>query len=159
MHKRHLQALGITPWVRRSNPQQAVGAASRSTEVAPPGPVQLNQPEMVLGTILVEWSKGELQLVAEHPGGHLLAGIVAALGKQLDQFQVVQLPPGAAQQEADLPLDGSLVLCFAQHWQSKAGQRDGRDWLVLPSLQQMLSEQQFKRQAWRQLKPWAERLK
>jgi hypothetical protein len=160
MHKRHLQALGITPWTRRSIPAEPTDCIIEPNEAAEQGFARINQPQVASGTLLVEWPDAVFALTSEHPGGQLLSGIMKAMAQQLDQFLVLQLHAAKSQvAEVDLPLEGSVVLCFSEHWQAVEGLRDGREWLVLPSLPQMLSDQQFKRQAWQKLKPWSQKLK
>ena len=160
MSNRHLHALGITPWVRRSRPEtnaatgKVLPAAGRS-EV-----LRLNCPQAAVGTVILEWPHGEMSLHPDDPGGSLLASILEAMQQHYDNIQVLQLefengPPDLA----GLPLSGPVVLCLVENWQPKCGQHHGRHWVHLPSLRQMLSEREFKRQAWQQLKPWIDKLK
>jgi hypothetical protein len=160
MSYRHLQALGITPWVRRGQPEAVVNAQPVLSATKHPGARHVNQPTAAIGTIIVEWPNGQISLGPEDPGGSLLAGILAALDQDCASFQVLQLDTASGPLDlAALPLCGSVVLCFVENWQHQTGQNAGYHWLHLPSLTQMLADRQFKRVAWQQLKPWAGHLK
>ena len=160
MSYRHLQALGITPWVRRGQPEAVVNAQPVSSATKRPGARRVNQPMAAIGTIIVEWPNGQISLDPEDPGGSLLVGILAALDQDCASFQVLQLDTISGPLDlAALPLCGSVVLCFVENWQNQTGQHAGYHWLQLPSLTQMLADRQFKRVAWQQLKPWAGHLK
>lgn len=160
LSNRHLRALGITPWVRRSPPDSIATPAAASSPPIQPGVVKLNCPRAAVGTVIVEWPHGTLRLRPEDRGGSLLAGILGAIQQSCDSFQVLQLDGVHGLLEAEsLPLSGSVVLCFVENWEHPSGEHGGREWLHLPSLQQMLSERQFKAQAWKQLRPLAYKLK
>ena len=159
MSNRHLQALGITAWTRRSLPDTAPAPEKISPAADPPGFIRLNSPQAAVGAIILEWTRGEMSLSSDDPGGNLLASILGAIGTHCDSFQILQLDRKSGLGDLSLlPLAGSFVLCFVENWQVEPGLRQDRQWLSLPSLQQMLSERQFKRQAWQQLKPWASKL-
>lgn len=160
MSYRHLQALGITPWTRRGQPEAVVTAQPASLATKQSGARPVNHPAAAIGTIIVEWPNGQLSLDPEDPGGSLLVGILAALDQDCANFQVLQLDTTRGPLDfAALPLCGSVVLCFVENWQNQTGQHAGHHWLHLPSLTQMLADRQFKRLAWQQLKPWAGHLK
>ena len=160
MSNRHLQALGITSWIRRSSSAAKPAAVTVSPAAGQSGVLRLNRPQAAVGTVILEWPHGEMGLHPDDPGGSLLSSILEAMQLRCDCFQILQLDIGSSPPDpADLPLSGSIVLCFVENWPPKCGQHEGRHWVSVPTLQQMLSERQFKRQAWQQLKPWANKLK
>jgi len=165
MSQRHLQALGITPWTRRGQPEASedcannVGTGSVSSAADPAGVLRLNQPQSAIGTIILEWSAGQMSLGPDHPGGSLLVSILAAIDQDCANFLVLQMDSAIARFDpTTLPLVGSVVLCLVENWQPATDQHSDRHWVSLPSLEQMLADRQFKKLAWQQLKPLAGQL-
>ncbi|MEM9305579.1 MAG: hypothetical protein AAGE01_25945 [Pseudomonadota bacterium] len=133
----HIEALGLTRWVRRSLAPSVPAVSAAGPETIQPG-------KAPVATVLVLAPAG-LTLGANDPAGSLLAKILGALQIPLARFRIVRVDAGAAADGAVAP---GPVLAFTGS--PPAGMPDA---IVLPTISEMLADAAQKRPAWERLKP------